>query len=82
MARNWTRLEQRRYREQRREFAAKCAARLMGKKETLFQPGDEWKWQPLNGGNQIISPIQYGNSFNVTNGSPRLSVIFPGGIST
>ena len=76
MARKYTRLEQRRYREKRRAQAARVADRLMGKKKKV-----DPDVKSFFGGATMQNPFQYSHSLNVKANSPRSS-IFIGGIST
>jgi hypothetical protein len=70
MPRNYTREQQRRYREELQKQANRVASRLMGKKDTLFLPGDEWEWQSLKGRQMGMSSY---NSLLINN--PRTSFI-------
>jgi len=72
MPRKYTRLEQRRYREKRREQAAHVAERLMGRKKVTF---------PLDN-DDVVSPLLYQpQSWNMYGKNPRSS-IYMGGILT
>jgi hypothetical protein len=72
MARSWTRSQQRRYREERRQQAERVAARLMGKKKSsLFSPDGDVS--SFFGGTQMQVPFQYGGNIHVNN--PRTSFI-------
>ena len=76
MSRSWTRSQQRRYREQRRAFAARCADRLLYADRKKVDPDIE----DFFGGSQMQAPIQYKFSGNIQVPNPRSS-IFLGGIS-
>jgi hypothetical protein len=77
VARNWTRAQQRRYREQRREQAARVADRLMGRKKKV-----DLDVKSFFGGATMQMPFQYQNSKSPYSGSPKHNSIFIGGIST
>ena len=72
MPRKYTRLEQRRYREERRAQAARVAERLMGRKKVTW---------PLDN-DDVVSPLLYQpQSWNMY-GKNQRSNIYIGGIST
>lgn len=82
MARNYTREQQRQYREDhgvppikfRKAKAKMVADRLLGKrKDTLFQTEDEWKWTPLKARQMGMSSY---NSLLINN--PRTNLILSG----
>jgi hypothetical protein len=73
VARKYTRLEQRRYREKRRAQAARVAERLMGRKKKVTFPLDN---------DDVVSPLLYQPQlWNMYGKNPRSS-IYMGGIST
>ena len=71
MARKYTRLEKRRYREKRRAQAARVADRLLGKRKKIIDPDVE----SFFGGSQMQVPIQYQNSTNFYNKNIRPALI-------
>ena len=74
MSKWYTRSERRAYKEKRQAQAKIIANMLLGKKtETLFQPGDEWKWTALKG--RQIGLSMY-NNLLVKN--PRSSIVISG----
>lgn len=71
MSKWYTRSERRAYKNRRQAQAKLVADRLMGKRqETLFQPGDEWKWEALKSRQMGMS--MYSNLYM---GIPRANLI-------
>ena len=68
MARNYTRAQQRKYREERKRQAARVADRLLGKKKV--DPVESFF-----GGTSIQTPFQYQNNLNFYNQVVRPSLI-------
>ena len=66
--RNWTRAQQRRYREQRREQAARVADRLMGKKKN----------NPIPDNDDMMDALSYSFSTRFYVSQPRMSSIIYG----
>ena len=71
MPRNWTRAQQRRYKEERQRQAARVADRLMGRKKYIFD-------YPYDGHDDMVNASMMAMSMNLYTPSPRRSSIIYG----